>query len=59
MCYELYVRNRKSTRDQKADKPAPVIEKIPDPKPAVQRQPVTRPKEKQEIEAELETTAPA
>jgi hypothetical protein len=59
MCYELYVRSRKSARDQQADKPAPVIEKIRDAKPAVQRHPVTPPKEKQEIEAELETTAPA
>ena len=43
--------------DQQADTPAPLIEKVPNAKPAVQRQPVAPPKEKQEIEAELETNA--
>jgi hypothetical protein len=59
MCYELYFKSQQPAQDQQADKAAPVIARVPATKPVVQRQPVVGTKEKQELEAELETTATA
>ena len=56
MCYEIYFKARKPSQERQTERAAPVIEKVPAARPD-QRQPVTSPKEKQEIEAELETNA--
>jgi hypothetical protein len=59
MCYELHFKSQKPAQDKQADKAAPVIERVPAAKTPTQRQPVTQTKDKQGIEAELETTATA
>jgi hypothetical protein len=59
MCYELYFKSQKPAPDQQAEKAAPVIARVPAAKPVVQRQPVVGTREKQELEAELDTTATA
>lgn len=59
MCYEAYFKSQKPAQDQQADKAAPVMARVPAAKPAIQRQPAVGTKEKQELEAELETTATA
>jgi hypothetical protein len=56
MCYELLYRNRTSAKDKSAHKVASVSEKVSSAKPPTESQPVTRTKEKQEKERELETT---